>query len=489
MLSSKSSMIVSFIVGTKKKKMKLDFKIINGIEVNIDQTHNISNFGFDEHPESDYPFYNKNVKSKLLMKNEQDNILLKSYHKNYFKTVDIEQNPTELSYLSFHNKYLEFLESGTLQKDSTLLSICSDSILDLAVYPKIELGVHLLRLAESDDDYANYCVNFIADSIPYQSGDVKPHLMADCITPIDSVYFPQRFECINPGLDGSLDLFLENIPLSSSVTGYWYHRQDYDMTGDYDKIVYDPFDKSSLVIYASLDTMGRYRCNTKPVTLPSSWNTDRDNDGVLDSKITSTVPTNLNVVDIQNNLNTIYNKAGIHMTVTDKGYDTLNYNSTSFVANTPAETPYIHILKYGGNEQIMPKADTVTLWFIDELKTGNLHTETGDSAGRGTVDNSEKGRNSCVISSYYHLHSTEFKERTISHEIGHGVFSLWHPDDNGGKNDGLLNHVDCDQYNLMNSGNIYYYNPILPCLPNGTVKKIKEYRLRKYQWKYIRDGK
>jgi hypothetical protein len=314
--------------------------------------------------------------------------------------------------------------------------------------------------------------------------------MADCITPIDSLYFPQRFECINPGLDGSLDLFQENRPFTSTLNGYWYNRQDYDMTGDYDKIVYDGLDKSSLVIYASLDTMGRYRCNIKPVTLPSSWNTDRDNDGVLDSKITSTVPTNLNIVDIQKNLNTVYNKAGIHFTVNDMGHDTLNYNSTSFVANTLPETQYIHILKYGGNENVMPKLDTITLWFIDELKTGSLHVEKGNSAGRGTVDNSNLGRNSCIISSYYHLHPTESKERTVSHEIGHGVFSLYHPDDNGGVNYDLLSgYVKSDEYNFMNSGNIYYYDATLPCLPNGTVKNINEYRLRKYQWKYIRDGK
>ncbi|MDF1696543.1 MAG: hypothetical protein P1U56_11945 [Saprospiraceae bacterium] len=189
----------------------------------------------------------------------------------------------------------------------------------------------------------------------------------------------------------------------------------------------------------------------------------------------------MNIEDIQNNLNTIYNKAGIKFTVNDRGYDTLNYNSSSFVSNTFNETRYIHILKYGGTESMMPKADTITLWFIDELKTGTLLTEDGESAGKGTVDNSKTGRNSCIISTNIHLHPTKFKERTISHELGHGVFSLFHPDDNGGvKNDALEAEVDSDKYNIMNSGNIYN---------KKTVKKIKEYRLRKYQWKYIRDGK
>jgi len=159
----------------------------------------------------------------------------------------------------------------------------------------------------------------------------------------------------------------------------------------------------------------------------------------------------------------------------------LNYNTSSFVDNTGSETPYIHILKYGGNELNMPKADTTTLWFIDKLETGNLHTKTGESAGRGNIDNTKIGRNSCIISSYIHLHPTKFKVRTIPHELGHGVFSLYHPDDKGGvENDDLDAKVKTDKYNFMNSGLIY------SCC---TKKKINEYRLRKYQWKYIRDGK
>lgn len=67
-----------------------------------------------------------------------------------------------------------------------------------------------------------------------------------------------------------------------------------------------------------------------------------------------------------------------------------------------------------------------------------------------------------------------FTERTISHEIGHGKFYLFHPDQF--KTFGQTGLVNYDINNFMNSGDLYYSNGAPPI--NKTI-------LRKYQWKLI----
>ena len=52
--------------------------------------------------------------------------------------------------------------------------------------------------------------------------------------------------------------------------------------------------------------------------------------------------------------------------------------------------------------------------------------------------------------------------------------------DNGWEYDRLTNPEAGDFYNFMNSGRIY---------ENNTTHDINKYRMRKYQWTYIRDGK
>jgi len=86
------------------------------------------------------------------------------------------------------------------------------------------------------------------------------------------------------------------------------------------------------------------------------------------------------------------------------------------------------------------------------------------------------------------VNASYMEERTPAHEIGHATFKLYHPDgsqcndidDQGWKKDKLEKPYINDKYNFMNSGCLY---------ESKTVNKMNEFRIRKYQWKYIRDGK
>jgi len=214
--------------------------------------------------------------------------------------------------------------------------------------------------------------------------------------------------------------------------------------------------------------------------LPSQWNTDRDGDGINDCKISSNVPLNINTIAIKNNLNKVYNQIGIKIDLIDKGYDTLNYNATDIVRNAIDETEYIHISYFGSDENNLVQADTATIFMLDEMDVGEKFKRTGRSGGRGLINASGIGIKSCFINTTAWL-GPKSRDRTIPHEVGHGVYSIFHPNTKYGKTyDKLLNYVKSDIYNYMNSGGIY------KCC---TVKNIDEYRVRKYQWKYIRDGK
>lgn len=76
------------------------------------------------------------------------------------------------------------------------INLCND--IDLAqanVYPNKTLTVEVYTVCESDDDKVNYCVD--------ANGKYNGYLKVNCIYSIDS----PDFVCIDPGEDGSLDLF------------------------------------------------------------------------------------------------------------------------------------------------------------------------------------------------------------------------------------------------------------------------------------------
>ncbi len=462
--------------------LSLDILIRDKLEYNLNETRIQSSYAFDNHPESEYPNHSKTVPSKFLVHDSTDVIITKS-HKSYLNNTELTVTPSVVLDIEGVDQKIDVSSIHVNPRDSALVFICdSDTLFDVDIYPWIIEDIHIYRLAESDDDYANYCVNFDGDSIHYEVGDVQPYLLADCTTPINSLPNPESFECINPGLDGSIDLFFE------TTQGYWLNRMDNDPSGSPDNLIFNPNLLSSLKIHPGKDASGEYRCNSRPVTLPSQWNTDRDGDGEIDTKVTSNVPFDINLNEIKISLNDIYNQIGVKFNVIDMSYDTLNYNASSFVGNTNPEIKYIHYSLIGGDKVTNIKTDEMIIFFIDEMIIGNkfkeyIATSTGNPAnslGKGMTENG-KGLNTCFINANFHLNPETYRPRTLPHEVGHGMYSIFHPDDQGGVNhDKLSSKVKSDRYNFMNSGKLYN------CC---SVKNVQENRVRKYQWKYIRDGK
>jgi len=73
------------------------------------------------------------------------------------------------------------------------------------------------------------------------------------------------------------------------------------------------------------------------------------------------------------------------------------------------------------------------------------------------------------------------RKHTLAHEIGHAYYSLRHTDKPTSVLDGLDSLWTEDNFNFMNSGNLYRDE----IYETTTTHNISDFIVRKYQWKKL----
>ncbi len=398
--------------------LKLYVYLITNVAINDKATHAIVQYAYDENSFPDYPiFVNSNATYgstspwKFIPNGLTDKITITG-HKNLLKGASIttkDINNMTSSSLSYNptGQELDIHHIGPPGAELNLKTeLCSSNILlNTDTYPMKTISIDVYSLAESDDDQVNYCL----------SDRSKKKNCMDLIT-------DPNHKCILPGIDGSLDLY--NNPT-------WVKPTD------------DIYKPNNLImeVRAGADLY----CNSTPRT-----------------NNTSPFLTSLDIVKLQNDLNTVYNSIGLNITLIDKGMVKRNYDSykdDNKIDAANEEHTNFHISEYGGGPNSPP-----TCWIVPGLINSANNTTL---RGLGTA------------SGYRTLYLNEYSnvDRTFSHELGHAYFGLFHPDENGHwQLDNLKSSVSNDYYNLMNSGNIYN---------TGTTHLLSEYKLRRYQWRKI----
>ena len=354
------------------------------------------------------------------------------------------------------------------------IQLCDlDTLVNVEIYPLNEYKLDIYRLSERDDDYENYCVDKDPTDPPRSGNhDYDGSLDSTCSIKIKDLPDPDKFECINRGYDGSLDLYLTAFDLLDS---FWRNK-DNDISKPVDRLLAngnDIYFAHTLKIFPS-KLNGDYFCNERVLTDPKLWNFDSDSDGVFDAFVDKNPPP-INEVKLLDSLNKIYNQVNINW-VYDKKIDaTGNYElvqSTSKFDDADIYSSF-HASQYGINNMGESYTSAKTrIWLVDTLT--NIF-------GFAPTDKNDSFLNTVVI-------KPNVPDWVISHEVGHAKFKLYHPDgstcqpsgtDLGYSLDNLENHVTNDNFNLMNSG----------CIQNIVNTKISNFKIRRYQWDYIRNGK
>ncbi len=419
--------------------MELKFKLrtIYEAEIKHEKNHDKNFAGYDDNDISAYPgsetgepwlflrpyglsflYFNPNRRGK------KESVL---------DALNFTVNPEDGIYTPAHDKdfYLRMHSFSQSPEQIIDINLCND--IDLAyanVYPDKTLTVELYSVCESDDDKVNYCVD--------SNGNYNGYLKANCIDSIDS----RDFVCIDPGPDGSLDLFYVLDPNNN----HW--EKKVDESKKLDSLSRESNIKfHTLRVHAGEDLF----CNSEP--LPENIDC---------SKMLS----ENEIVKIQENANKIFSQGGIEVIVNYNGFKNINYDcrKEDNKLETSNESYYSHVMEYGEDRTHLNKAlinqDKVVVYLLDKIINGSGATIRGAANDFGT--------NACFIS------IKNKTNRTIAHEIGHAYYSLAHPDQRGAAimEDGLQDSTSMDFYNFMNSGDIY----------SKTTHDIDKYKLRKYQW-------
>ena len=436
--SGKATVKVTFYSGGSDNSLELSFFLIKEKNVSVHETdsHTLAAYGFDENEFPNYPNSTSGLPSKFLPAQENDKVKLTSNlsgvsKTKVFNTISLSDlTPDHLLYgISGDELELTHIHSET-QNSFTVKACAPDiSLMEVDIYPSKTMTVEIYTLCESDDDVINYC-------------NTNPSLLPDCSTPISSA----THECILPGADLTLDRYLDH--------AFW-REQNNDPTKPSDVLDFSPAAYHELKILPSYNpATNRYFCNKRPQ--PSNVAPCPD------------LLTPAELSTIQSDLNTIYNQAGIQVTVIDKGYKNFNFDNKFSDDNgiDISEQNYLHwaFVNYQGIYPLnMMKSANTIIWRVNNI----IYSGTGIAYGRATPNI----RNSLLIN----VTTGAGTFRTISHELGHAKYGLAHPDEDW-VTDGLKGPVNNDQYNLMNSGPLYQ---------NYTVESISDFRIRRYQWNKI----
>jgi hypothetical protein len=429
-----------------EETLRLRLHRLTYLDVDEKSSESTRTYSFDENKIATYPYHGDGKPYAFYLSNNIDPVRFSTEHPNRLKMAKFKPISKINTVADDKGESLNINYTQSSYPDSVYLLACDTvRIAKLDIYPPKTLDVNIYTLAETDDDIANYCINKDGDNIPYENGDVDGSLKPDCKTKIDS----KDWECVLPGPDGSLDLFNN---LKS------WRRKDNNASLDFDTLQ-GPENLNHLrKVYAGNDKF----CNVRP--LPNDTADYED----VSSKI----------IQISQNLNSIYNKVGVTINLNYLGVKYFNFDSSNDNGNgerdtadiyNNAEQRYVHLQLFGGQSIVsLNIAPVTTLFFVPKMKG------VYGRATAGTVDTTIQN-----IAHSFFVDANTFRIKTIAHELGHARFGLWHPDgsyckknsgDDAYKYNGLKKptNKNDDPLNLMNSG----------CFPSGNL-------LRRFQWKII----
>ncbi|MFT6337889.1 MAG: hypothetical protein ACJATI_004656 [Halioglobus sp.] len=449
----------------------LTVQIIDDLKIDSKKTHKeINDFAFDENNKKNYPFYRKDIPWKFLTPSDDEVLILKG-NKTIGNQSILSSTPNNNINFNTVGKKIIAEYNGPNSIDSAYAHWCggTDTLFMMDIYAPKSLFAEVYTLCERDDDFENYCVDKDKTDPPRSGNhDYDGSLDSDCLTPIDSLPNPTKYQCINTGLDGTLDLFF----MVLEANGVWKNR-DNDPTKPNDTFK-APSTKElhKVTVHPSISTSGSRFCNERVLSNPTTmWNKDINGDGKVDAYI-SLCPSTPNIIKIQDDLNAVYEKIGVTFNVTNGGELYENYNIADYPNKTDGflDAQWHHVNKFGNSYDNMTSATNTHIWIVKDLI---------GLRGVAVFDTMGNNKNSLMVS------ELKQSDRTIAHEVGHAKFQLFHPDGSGGsekgyKNDGLKVPVSNDYYNFMNSGVLY---------PHNTNTDVTKYRVRRYQWKFIHDGK
>ena len=419
----------------------LTIKLIADCSLDISKTRSKAAYGVDANTIEGYPTYNLDPKLnkpyKWIPKGGSDEVVLKlkpsnTSIKNHLDIHTPEANVSAEPILD----PMGDLTQHTLNhlsdtgNDFDKVHICDHYAYNLVSDGLKTLEVDIYIVTESDDDYIDYCVT-------------DPHYEADCATPLS-----KRHKCINPGSDGVLDLYLrqslyKDPPLS---------KLNNPSIGP-DPIYYSGTFASSLEInpVPTFIPSTPYFCNTKSKLVPSNTPVKP----ILSSS---------KKAEIINDLNQIYNQVGISVNVffieVEYSFDS-NIDDDIISRREQSELHEFLIRTDPALANITKQFLRTTGWIV--------YGESDEGvAGRATSLGGSLNGNT------FHINYSNNSRRTVSHEIGHAKYFLWHPDDPGFDIEGLLTKElgKTDHDNFMSKGGAH-------------IDGNEAFTIRPYHWNYI----
>ncbi len=458
-VNNKAEFKVEFMKMSTKVTLSFKVFIILTTHVEIDEsTHQLALIGYDENKEPNYPYYDRGFPFKLITTNKSDKVKLKVkripsvYHTNLAENIEYSDlTPNHINY-SILGLELQLEHNFVETENSFLVKACANiDLMNVDIKPDKKLTVEIYTLCESDDDKPNYCHDKNDNGISFEnSADFDGSLMPDCVTPINS----PTHNCIDVGPDLSLDRYLDRSFWEQKINDFTKPSDIFEFN-----IMHPNLTKisPSYITPISLSSALGYFCNSRP--LPT-------NVAVCPEDLSTA-----EIQNIQNDLNSIYNQAGIKVVVVNKGKVYFNFDLRGDDDNAIdiTEQNHCHHIFNPTSPPGTPIATLNTLiWRLNDIKDNDPSSHIN---GRATFF----GVNTVTIN----VSNGTPNFRTIPHEIGHAKYKLNHPDGDGYIIDNLHGKVDTDKYNIMNSGPLYQLLPI---------SSMSDFRLRRYQWTLIQEN-
>lgn len=455
--------------GGEKVSIQLTVLIYDSVGLHLTNTRMANAWSLDDNSFSSYPDYTNAKPWMYFPVGNQKNVLIfdKVYSNPEIKNIeniDFTHVPNEVFNLSKSKLKLELNQktsSVLLNYSSTVVACENIEIANIDVrLSKPTQKIKVITVCETDDDQANYCIDKNGDGIPYGSNfwdengmyvsDVDGSLMSDCITPINSI----GFDCIDPGIDGSLDLY---------AFPKIYQNKPNDLSRPKDVLAYNPDKVYDLKVKPSFDPSftNPYFCNSRPLK---------------ESNIIESCPnlTAAEKVDLEASFQTLFGKVDVDF---EFEYETIAGNFDNKIDDNildRIEKNFWHAEQTNGlhgDPTGSAPNDHSIIWIVNKIgPPANLPPNlppnaTIDVAGRAIAS----GSKTCLIN------PALITNRTYVHEIGHCTYELHHPDSKDWPQDGLLQQEDFDNYNFMNSGGH----------SGSSTISLKDFIIRRYQWENI----
>lgn len=410
----KISFTENYIPALKNKKINL---LLKTKKIETIKTDSKTKYGYahDTNNFSDYPYFDQGTPYQLSVNGRLDSIKLKLKNSTKKSSIPINGLPTnDINFRLSSQKHLVLGDAHGLvfEEDSINCIYCTNKTL-----LKVDNFV-----GEKDVNLHIFVVRELDDDlINYCPTD--PALKKDCSTPIQS----DTFQCILPGNDNLFDLGLD-------FKQPWIDRTNDSIVG---------FRGFRMKVMAGKDSTCQSNTYRSTVLLGDTLKN----------------AANFNYADLIKDTKEIYARVGINIIPTrydvHANFDLVKEDNKIEKAEFNLASARIK-LDYLTHFE---RTETVVLIFPDIVEPQGK-TKKGFAVG-GSGDLA--------------LDGNLMSPSTLSHELGHAIWNLHHPDDSLSINDGINNIVMTDNLNLMTSGGNRTIN-----IPNHKIA------LRRYVWKRMR---